>query len=320
METNLKIEVSEEQKEPIRLDAFLARRPEFLSRSQIKRLIEQDRVLVNSRKAKPATKVKAGDRVQVSIPEARPAKPEPESIPLKIIYQDEHLAVIDKPAGLSTHPAPGKMTGTLVNALLYLIKDLSGIGGVLKPGIVHRLDKLTSGVMVIAKTDRGHIGLCSQFREHDIERAYLALVWGNMPKESGRIESLIGRNPAHRLKMTGRTGKGRLAITEWKLKKRFKHFALVECRLFTGRTHQIRVHMTEAGHPLVGDPLYGRRSALSQKLAPEVRSALQNLKRQALHAYKLGFVHPLTGQKMLFTSPLPDDMESVIKRLEEFDR
>jgi len=303
-----------------RLDRFLASRPEFVSRSQLKRLIEEGRVLLNSRPAKPAAKVKAGDVIDVFIPPPRPARPLPENIPLKILFEDKHLLVIDKPAGMTTHPAAGNLSGTLVNALLYHCQDLSGIGGELKPGIVHRLDKLTSGVMVAAKSDRAHIGLAGQFKEHSIERAYLALVWGQMPSESGRIESLIGRNPSHRLKMTGRTKKGRLAITEWLVKERFRHFTLLEARLFTGRTHQIRVHLTEAGHSLVGDPLYGRGRVLPPKLAPELKAALADWHRQALHAYKLGFVHPLTGEKLLFSSPLPADMQALVKIMEEHDR
>jgi 23S rRNA pseudouridine1911/1915/1917 synthase len=175
-------------------------------------------------------------------------------------------------------------------------------------------------VMVAAKTDRAHIGLAAQFKVHSIERAYYALVWGVMARESGRIETLIGRNPRHRLKMTGRTEKGRLAITEWKVKKRFKHFTLVEARLFTGRTHQIRVHLTESGHPLVGDPLYGKGRNFPAKLAPEIMTALAGLDRQALHAYKLGFVHPATDEKLSFNSPLPDDIQAVLKTLEQFDQ
>jgi len=320
VDAKIKIKVGTEKSEPARLDSFLAQRPEFASRSQIKRLIEEGNVLLKGKPAKPSAKVKSGDEIEISLPPARPCAPQAEAIPLKILYEDEHLVVVDKPAGLTTHPTPGKMTDTLVNALLYHCKDLSGIGGVVKPGIVHRLDKLTSGVMVAAKTDRAHIGLSSQFKVHSIERAYYALVWGVMEKESGRIESLIGRNPRHRLKMTGRTEKGRLAITEWKVKKRFKHFTLVEARLFTGRTHQIRVHLTESGHPLVGDPLYGKGRNFSTRLAPEIQSALESIKRQALHAYKLGFIHPVTGEKLSFSSRVPDDIQAVIKTLEQFDQ
>jgi len=303
-----------------RLDRFLATRPEFASRSQLKRLIEEGRVLLNSRLAKPATKVKAGDVIDVFIPAPRPAWPLAEEIPLKVLFEDAHLLVIDKPSGMTTHPSAGNLTGTLVNALLHHCRDLSGVGGELKPGIVHRLDKLTSGVMVVAKSDRAHIGLAGQFKAHSIERAYLALVWGVMPGESGRIESLIGRNPRHRLKMTGRTNKGRLAITEWFVKERFRHFTLVEARLFTGRTHQIRVHLTEAGHSLVGDPLYGQGRSLPRELALEVKAMLASWERQALHAYQLGFLHPMTGEKLLFSSPLPRDMQALVKIMEAHDR
>jgi len=320
VDAKIKIKVGPETSGQIRLDSFLAERPEFASRSQIKRLIEEGNVLLNGTAVKPSAKVKSGDEIEIYLPPAKPGAPSAQAIPLKILYEDEHLVVIDKPAGLTTHPTPGKMTDTLVNALLYHCKDLSGIGGVVKPGIVHRLDKLTSGVMVAAKTDRAHIGLSEQFKVHSIERAYYALVWGVMEKESGRIESLIGRNPRHRLKMTGRTEKGRLAITEWKVKKRFQHFTLVEARLFTGRTHQIRVHLTESGHALVGDPLYGKGGNFSSKLAPEIKSALELLDRQALHAFKLGFVHPITGQKLSFNSRVPDDIQAVLTTLEQFDQ
>lgn len=320
MVEKIKFKVGPERKEKIRMDSFLAEQKEFASRSQIKRLIEEGNVLLDGKPVKPSAKVRAGDEIVVSVPPAKPGAPLAESIPLQVLFEDEHLVVIDKPAGLTVHPTPGKITNTLVNALLYHCTDLSGIGGVIKPGIVHRLDKLTSGVMVAAKTDAAHIGLSAQFKVHSIERAYLALVWGLPAKDSGRIESLIGRNPRHRLKMTGRTGKGRLAITEWTVKKRFSHFALVEARLFTGRTHQIRVHFTESGHPLVGDPLYGRGRNFPDKLAPEVKAALQGLERQALHAYKLGFVHPITGQKLEFNSQIPEDIQAVLKILERFDR
>jgi len=319
-EKEIEIIVPSEQKEPERIDSFLSRYLEFASRTQLKRLMEQGRVLVEGKAVKPSKKVRAGEKIKIIIPPPKPALPEPEPIPLKILYEDEHIIVVDKPAGLITHPLPSKLSGTLVNALLWHCSDLSGVGGVLKPGIVHRLDKLTSGVMVCAKNDRAHIGLAQQFKEHSISRAYQALVWGRIDKEQGKIESLIARNPRHRLKMTTKAEKGKLAITEWKVLERFKHFTLVECRLFTGRTHQIRVHFTEMGHPLVGDPLYGRGRALSEKLAPELRSRLRAMKRQTLHAYKLGFKHPISGKWLEFTSPLPEDFSSLLAVVRKYDQ
>ena len=207
-----------------------------------------------------------------------------------------------------------------MNALLYHCKDLSGVGGVLKPGIVHRLDKLTSGVMVCAKTDQAHLGLSQQFKEHSIERRYLALVWGRLEQEEGKIESLIARNPRHRLKMTGKAKQGKLAITEWKVLERFSHFTLIECRLYTGRTHQIRVHFSEIGHPVVGDSLYGKGRAVSAKFSSELKSALRAMKRQALHAYLLGFRHPISGKWMEFRSDLPEDFCSLLNAIRKFDQ
>jgi len=316
----IKIKVSDDLKERIRLDALLVRELGFLSRARIQRLIKEGRVWVNSGSGRCSLKVRSGDLIEVSIPSLVPSKLEPEPIPLKILYEDEDLLVIDKPAGLLTHPAGGQVSGTLVNALLYHCPNLSGIGGELKPGIVHRLDKLTSGVMVVAKSDKAHIGLAEQFRVHSIKRAYLAVVYGVMERGSGRIEGLIQRNPRQRLKMTGRAKTGKVAITGWRVRERFRHFSLLECELWTGRTHQIRVHLSEAGHPLVGDPVYGRGWSVPEKLKPELKTKIKAFKRQALHAYLLGFEHPISREKMSFSSELPEDMEDLVNRLREFDR
>lgn len=302
-----------------RLDSFLAAQLEHESRTRLKALIEQGLVMVNGKAAKPSHQIKPGDRIEVAMPEPKPARPLPEDIPLEVLYEDRDLIVINKPAGLMTHPATNRFSGTLVNALLYHCKDLSGIGGELKPGIVHRLDKLTSGVMVAAKNDQAHRQLSEQFKKHSIDRQYLALVWGNPEGDSGRIESKISRNPRHRLKMTSRTGQGRTAITEWKVVKRFKHFSLIQCRLLTGRTHQIRVHLTEMGFPLVGDALYGRGRGKPQKINMQVWAAVKRLDRQALHAFQLGFIHPATGKSLEFNSPLPHDLASLLKLLEKYD-
>ena len=298
-----------------RLDSFLAEKPGFPSRTQLQRLIEEGRVRLNGRIAKAASKVRAGDSIEVELPDPTPDRAAPEDIPLTVLYEDEHLIVLDKPAGMLTHPYPGRMSGTLVNALLFHCRDLAGIGGKIKPGIVHRLDKLTSGVMVAAKSDAAHQGLAKQFKAHTLTRAYLALVHGQVEKERGTIQSLIGRNPRHRLKMTGRVSRGKLAITHFQVKARYPGFTLLECRLETGRTHQIRVHLSEAGHPLLGDPLYGQGRHPPNRLTPTQHSALKHLKRQALHAYLLGFIHPVTGRRLEFSSEPPADFKAVLKAL-----
>jgi 23S rRNA pseudouridine1911/1915/1917 synthase len=300
-----------------RLDAFLAEKTDLPTRSRVKRLIQDGFVLVNGRPAKPATRLHPDDQIEVRVPDPVPDWPEPEPIPLHVLYEDKHIIVIDKPAGLIVHPVPQRMSGTLVNALLHHCQDLSGIGGRLKPGIVHRLDKLTSGVMVAAKTDLAHQGLARQFKDHSIKRQYLALVHGVMEKDSGTITSLISRHHRHRLKMTGRAKHGKTATTLWRVKKRYPYFTLLECGLETGRTHQIRVHLRESRHPVVGDPLYGKGYQAPAKISPALRSAIRQLKRQALHAYLLGFVHPGTDEYLEFTSEMPADFRAVLKALEE---
>ncbi len=303
-----------------RLDAFLAEKTDLPTRSRVKMLIEDGLVLVNGRPAKPATRLHPDDQIEVRVPDPVPDWPEPESIPLHVLYEDKDIIVIDKPAGLIVHPVPQRMSGTLVNALLYHCHDLSGIGGILKPGIVHRLDKLTSGVMVAAKTDLAHQGLARQFREHSTNRRYLALVHGTMEKDSGTITSLISRHHRHRLKMTGSVSRGKTATTHWLVKKRYPYFTLLECRLETGRTHQIRVHLRESKHPVVSDPLYGKGYQAPAKISPALRSAIRQLKRQALHAYILGFVHPATDEYLEFTAEMPPDFRAVLKALEEESR
>jgi 23S rRNA pseudouridine1911/1915/1917 synthase len=301
--------------EPVRADQFLADRPDMPSRSRLKRLFDDGLVRVNGRPAKPSVKLKNGDAVEVELPPAAPAELPAEPIPLDIIYQDRDLCVFDKPAGLLTHPTPNCRTGTLVNALLHHCHGLSGIGGQIKPGIVHRLDKLTSGVMVAAKTDAAHHGLAAQFKAHTIDRRYLALVHGEMENLSGRIESLIGRNPTHRLKMTGEAVRGRRAVTRYRVLARGHGFSLLECKLETGRTHQIRVHLSENRHPVVNDQLYGKGRGYPAGLSPPAHAALRHLKRQALHAYRLVFLHPVTGERMAFESPLPPDIGAVARAL-----
>jgi len=300
---------------PLRVDQFLSRQPGLPSRSRLKALFHEGRITVNGKPALPSARLKIGDAIIADVPDPVAAGLEPEPIPLTVIYEDRHIIVFDKPAGLLTHPTPGRSTGTLVNALLYHCHDLSGVGGSIKPGIVHRLDKLTSGVMVAAKTDLAHHGLAAQFKAHSIDRKYLAVVYGEMEKLSGSFETVIGRNPHHRLKMTSHTEKGRRAVTRFSTLARNNGMSLVELTLETGRTHQIRVHLSDHNHPVAGDALYGKGRTVPARLKPEPRAALRRLDRQALHAYRLGFDHPSTGLRMVFESPLPPDIAVVASSL-----
>ncbi len=302
-----------------RLDVFLAEKDPALSRSQIKRLIEKGEVQVGGRKAKAALRLRENDTVTLTLPEPQKLELEPQDIPLKVLYEDRHLIVVDKPAGLVVHPGAGNISGTLVNALLHRCPDLAGIGGVLRPGIVHRLDKDTSGVLVAAKDDLAQRFLADQFKKHTAIRKYIGLVFGQMPDE-GHVAASIGRHPTHRKKMSARPRKGREAKTHWRVLERFRSFNLAEFRLETGRTHQIRVHLSSIGHPILGDPLYGGRRRLISIEPPTLRHGLQKLRRQALHAFSLGFVHPVTKKLMEFTSPLPQDMEEVIALLRRLDK
>ncbi|PIW26767.1 MAG: RNA pseudouridine synthase [Rhodospirillales bacterium CG15_BIG_FIL_POST_REV_8_21_14_020_66_15] len=290
-----------------RLDKALASLLPELSRARLQALLAEGRVADG--KGQPVTeakrKVRAGESYAVHVPPPVPAGPDGQEIPLDVVYEDAHLIVIDKPQGLVVHPAAGNRDGTLVNALLAHCRGaLSGIGGVERPGIVHRLDKDTSGLMVAAKTDAAHRGLARQFEEHSIDRAYRALVWGVPHPAEGEIAGNIGRDPRNRKKMAVRpAGQGKPAHTFYRVLERFgDRAALVECRLTTGRTHQIRVHMASIGHPVVGDPLYGGRRARTAGLPPALKNPLTECKNQALHAYILGFTHPATGDRLNFLS------------------
>lgn len=300
-----------------RLDVFLSQKENLLSRSQIKRLIEQGDVQVGGKKAKASLRLKTGNAVSLVLPEPKALEVQAEDLPLTILYEDSHLLVIDKPAGMVVHPGAGNYSGTLVNVLLHHCEDLAGIGGVLRPGIVHRLDKDTSGVLVVAKNDLSHRGLSEQFKKHTPSRKYIGIVFGQLSSE-GQVDSLIGRHPVHRQKMSTRPRKGREARTHWKVRERFPHFCLAEFRLETGRTHQIRVHLSSIGHPLLGDPTYGGRKGLAGVEPALLRQGLQKFPRQALHAASLGFIHPLTGKYLEFSSPLPKDMEDVRKLLQSW--
>lgn len=308
------------QDEGARLDKVLAVAWPDQSRSRIKALIEDGHLRVNGDVArKMSSKVKQEDVFELVIPPAEPAEPIAENIKLDVLYEDDDLLVINKPAGMVVHPAAGNESGTLVNALLAHCGDsLSGIGGVKRPGIVHRLDKDTSGAMVVAKNDTAHRALSTLFSEdkENIDRAYLAVVWGVPRPLAGDIEGNIGRSPRNRKKMTVlRTG-GKYALTHYKtLQSRDDSLAsLVECRLATGRTHQIRVHMTHIGHSLVCDPVYGRNKN-SQKCNLETQELLNAFNKQALHARTLGFIHPRTGEYISTTAPLPDDLNALIESL-----
>jgi 23S rRNA pseudouridine1911/1915/1917 synthase len=300
-----------------RLDRVLASRLQ-LSRSRLKALIEAGRVAADGATIRdPSAKVKPGQILAVEVPPPEPDKPLPQRMPLDIRYEDEHLLVLEKPAGLVVHPAPGNPDLTLVNALLaHCGETLSGIGGVKRPGIVHRLDKDTSGLMVVAKSELAHGKLAAAFAARDIDRAYLAVVWGVPLPRQGEISGNIGRSRVNRQKMAVVATGGKPAATRYKVLREFKGAAaLVECRLATGRTHQIRVHLTAKGHPLVGDRVYGS-GRQARRAAGPAGEALARFPRQALHAYRLGFVHPASGARLVFESEVPADMAALLHSLE----
>jgi 23S rRNA pseudouridine1911/1915/1917 synthase len=301
MET-IRIEI-EQQHEGKRIDSFLTEYIEGQSRSYIQKLIEQQAVWVNGAATKSNYKLRKNDGVEVVIPDPVPLEIKAEEIRLDIVYEDGDVVVINKPQGMVVHPAQGNYTGTIVNALLSHCHNLSGINGVMRPGIVHRIDKDTSGILVIAKNNEAHASLSEQLKEHSITRCYNALVEGRLKKDSGTIESLIGRNPKERKEMAVVAHNGKRAVTHYKVLERFEGHTLVEARLETGRTHQIRVHMAYIGHPIVGDPVYGYKKQ---------RFETQG---QLLHARILGFVHPRTGEYLEFEAPLPEYFQSILNKL-----
>jgi 23S rRNA pseudouridine1911/1915/1917 synthase len=292
-----------------RLDRALATALPDLSRVRVQAMLAEGRVTRDGVPiADASAKAKPGQRIVIDIPPPITADPQPQDIPLNILFEDEEMLVIDKPAGLVVHPGAGNPDRTLVNALLFYCGDeLSGIGGVRRPGIVHRLDKNTSGLMVVAKTDRAHQSLSDQLQSRTLKRIYNAVVWGRPMSATGRIEGNIGRSPKDRKRMALVSHGGRPAVTHYKIIKPFKTASLVECRLETGRTHQIRVHMAHLGHPLVGDPVYGLKRP--PKDAPEIAKSLP---RQALHATQVTFLHPLTKVEMCYSSSVPADMADLI--------
>lgn len=300
----------------LRLDRYLSRAT-GLTRSQIQRLIEAGRVQVESRRPKASSAVLTGQRIRLSIPQPQPSTLTPEPIPLDILYEDHDLLVLDKPAGLVVHPAPGHPGGTLVHALLYHCPDLPGIGEERRPGIVHRLDKDTSGVMVVAKTDAAMASLAAQFKGRRVKKTYLALVHGQVKQTEARIAAAIGRHERDRKRMGVRTRKGREAVTTYRVMKRLDGFTLLQLHPETGRTHQIRVHLSAIGHAVVGDKVYGgrkeRKSTVDRRPSTVVgqRSAVRMAaERQLLHAWKLGLFHPRTNEWMEFEAPLPADFTS----------
>ncbi len=302
-----------------RLDKALAEAT-GLSRARVQGLIEEGRVDVAGKTAAaPSMKVAEGTAFRIILAAAMPAATQPEVIPLTIAYEDQHLIVVDKPAGMVVHPAVGNITGTLVNALLHHCRgQLSGINGVARPGIVHRIDKDTSGLLVVAKSDAAHEGLAAQFAAHTVHRRYIAVCAGHPSPAEGTIDARVGRSDADRKKMTvlpNNSSRGKSAITHYKVLQRLDHAAQIECRLETGRTHQVRVHCASIGHPLLGDPAYGRTPK-------QLRPVLERLAfaRQALHAAELGFQHPLTGEMVQFRSDLPQDMAELIDELSRCDR
>lgn len=307
---------------PTRLDRYLSEAEKLLTRSQIQRLIKSGMITVDGSETKPSHKLRGGELISVVIPEPVDSHLTPEPIPLNIVYEDSYLIVVNKPAGMVVHPGAGVRGGTLVNALLAHCKDLSGIGGVIRPGIVHRIDKGTSGLLVVAKDDRTHLLLSQALRDRQIKRIYEAVVWGK-PPDRGKVETLIGRSPAQRKKMIVRRQTGRLAITGFEVIERFGFASLLRLSLETGRTHQIRVHMAHIGHPIFGDPDYGgrRRSYgdLKESAMKKARQCLALIDRQALHAKRLVFTHPVTGSKMEFEAQFPDDMKSLLSALRQME-
>ncbi|MDD2498248.1 MAG: RluA family pseudouridine synthase [Desulfitobacteriaceae bacterium] len=299
-DTNLIVSDSETGK---RLDIFLVSHLPELSRSRIQKLIKEGEALVNGTAVKPNYTIEMGDEIKISLPEPKELEVKAEEIPFEIIYEDHDLIVVNKPQGMVVHPAAGNWQGTLVNALLYHCQDLSGINGVLRPGIVHRIDKDTSGLLVVAKNDLTHMNLAEQIKAHTITRVYHAIVCGVMAEPAGIIEAPIGRHPVQRKKMAVVLKNGRHAVTRYHVLERFQGFTWVEVRLETGRTHQIRVHMSYLGYPVAGDPLYGQKK---ENLG---------LKGQALHARVLGFHHPRSGEYMEFTAPLPKYFEELLQKL-----
>ena len=299
--------IAEPEHDGLRLDNFLTALIPDLSRSQVQRLIKDGRVSGPGATLRPSMSVHAGQTFTLDIPEPFAATPLAEELPLRIVHEDPDLVVLDKPAGMVVHPAAGHDSGTLVNALLHHVKDLSGIGGELRPGIVHRLDRGTSGLMVVAKNDRAHQELSRQFQDREVEKEYVALVWG-VVQAGRRIDAAIGRDPTDRQKMSTRAGRAREAVTRVTFAQHLKGVSLLKVAIATGRTHQIRVHLSAIGHPIVGDPVYG---GVHRRVLPNLRPVMR-LERPFLHAARLSFTHPADAKRLTFESPLPEDLQTVL--------
>ena len=314
----LNLVVSDEH-QGVRLDQWLASHPAIPSREAARRLIVEGEVQINQSRCEPSSRLKAGDLVEVHLPPPKPSHLVPFAAPLTILYEDSWLAVVDKPAGLPMHPSPGHREDTLVHRLLAHCDHLSGIGGTQRPGIVHRLDKDTSGVVVVAKNDAAHQHLAQQFKDRTIHRTYQALVIGNPPRNAGKIDMPLGRHKKNPLKRAPDDG-GKHAVTHWTVLERLPPFTFLQLKLETGRTHQIRVHLKEVNWPVAGDPLYGGRRFRGMQLSPRVAETLNLLQRQALHAKELGFVHPEHMQELTFSSPLPQDLADLLELLRQESR
>jgi 23S rRNA pseudouridine1911/1915/1917 synthase len=294
-----------------RLDIFISSKKR-LTRSYIHKLIKQGFITVNSRKVKAGYKVREGDLIEVTVPDEPEGILVPEDIPVEILWEDEYIIVVNKPPHMVIYPAFGNKSGTLMNALISRCNRLSSIGAPLRPGVVHRLDKDTSGVLVVAKNDTAYFSLVNQFRHRETEKHYMALLFGNLKTDCGEIRAAIGRSVSDRKKMSIKTNRGKEAITRFEVIKRFKYATLVKVRIITGRTHQIRVHFASIGNPVLGDSTYGKKTAL------ELGQKTINFDRQMLHACSLKFVHPATGKKMKFTAPMPEDMEMAIEDINKY--
>jgi 23S rRNA pseudouridine1911/1915/1917 synthase len=295
-----------------RLDVFLAQGDAAISRSQVKRVVEEGDVLVNGLAPKVSQRLKEGDIISLNLKPAKEAVASAQNIPLNIVYEDEAIIVVNKPAGMVVHPAPGNPENTLVNALLFHCQNLSGIGGVARPGIVHRLDKDTSGLIVAAKNDDAHRNLSSQFEKHDVHKIYRALVWGDVKGNSGEIVLPVGRHTTNRKKMSTKSKRGKSALTLWKVRERYGMATLLDVEIKTGRTHQIRVHLSDRGYPVIGDAVYGSATNKMRNIAnPALKLQLKALTRQALHAAQLSFIHPLKHERVVFTAAMPEDMAAL---------
>jgi 23S rRNA pseudouridine1911/1915/1917 synthase len=302
-----------------RIDKYLSEEERVATRSQVQRLLKSGHVLVDGKQVKASHRLRGGERLRITVPEPEPSKLEPEPTPLDVVYEDRFLLVVNKPPGMVVHPGSGVRRGTLANALLAHCKDLSGIGGVARPGIVHRLDKDTSGLMVVAKDDNTHLALSRALAARKVKRTYEAVVWGRPARREANIETLIGRSRTDRKKMAVVRSEGRQAVTTYRTLEEFGFASRLEVELQTGRTHQIRVHLLHAGHPVFGDPTYGGRRKTYPGLGPgalgRAGDLLALISRQALHARELRFVHPADGREMKLVAPLPQDMQNLLDAL-----